>query len=192
LMGSADYAEVMAALLGDLAGVPWQRRYVLPTATVASTWREALGSGPLERLRDMLLAAIDAEHRDHDYRAVIVGDLDVYSIDGSLTRVPDTPANRQAFGSAGTADDSSPYPQLRDLRLTSASTRAMLAVTCGPSGAAAGGGRDKGEAEQKLLDKALEGYPHLFTAGRIWIMDSNADVGITIHMPSARLCRCAV
>jgi hypothetical protein len=46
-------------------------------------------------------------------------------------------------------------------------------VTCGPSGAAAGGGRDKGEAEQKLLDKALEGYPHLFTAGRIWIMDRN-------------------
>jgi hypothetical protein len=52
----ADYAEVMAALLGDLAAVPWQRPYALPTATVASTWRYALGPGPLERLRDMLLA----------------------------------------------------------------------------------------------------------------------------------------
>lgn len=109
----ADYAEVMAALIGDLAGVPWQRPYALPTATVASTWREAVGPGPLEELRDLLLAAIDAEHRDHDYRAVTVGDLDAHSIDGSLTRVPDTPANRQAFGSAGTADDSSPHPQLR-------------------------------------------------------------------------------
>jgi hypothetical protein len=87
--------------------------------------------------------------------------------------VPDIPANRQAFGSAGTADDSSPYPQLRELRLTNASTRATLAVTCGPSGAAAGGGRDKGEAEQKLLDRALENYPHLFTSRRIWIMDRN-------------------
>ena len=90
----ADYAGVMAALLGDLAGVPWQRPYQLPTATVASTWRDALGPVPLEQLRDLLLAGIDAEHRDHDYRAVTVGNLDVGSIDGSLTRVPDTPANR--------------------------------------------------------------------------------------------------
>jgi hypothetical protein len=46
-------------------------------------------------------------------------------------------------------------------------------VTCGPSGAAAGGEREKGEAEQKLLDKALQNYPHLFTGRRIWIMDRN-------------------
>src|ERR1039457_20771 len=169
----ADYAEVMAALIGDLAGVPWQRPYALPTATLASAWREASGPEPLERLRDVLLAAIDGEHRDHDYRAVAVGDPDVYSIDGSLTRVPDPPANREAFGSAGTADDSSPCPQLREVRFGGASTRATLAVTCGLSGAAASAGGDKGEAEQRLLDKALEKYPHLFTAGRIWIMDRN-------------------
>ena len=169
----ADYAEVMAALLGDLAGVPWQRPYALSTATVASTWRDALGPGPLQELRDLVLAGIDAGHQACDYRAVQVGDLDVCSIDGSLTRVPDTPANRQAFGSAGTADDSSPYPQLRELRLTGASTRAALAVTCGPSGAGADGGRDKGEAEQALLDKALKDYPQVFTARRLWIMDRN-------------------
>ena len=169
----ADYAEVMAALIGDLAAVPWQRRYALPTATVASAWRQAIGPGPLQELRDLLLAAIDAEHQAGDYRAVALGDLDVHSIDGSLIRVPDTPANRQAFGSAGTADDSSPYPQLRELRLSNASTRAALAVTCGPSGAAAGGEREKGEAEQKLLDKALEDYPQLFTSARMWIMDRN-------------------
>ena len=171
--GDADYAEVLAALLGDLALVPWQRPYQVPTATVASTWRDAVGPGPLQELRDLVLAGVDAEHREHDFRAVMVGDLDVCSIDGSLTRVPDTPANRQAFGSAGTADDSSPYPQLRELRCSHASTRAALAVTCGPSGAAAGGGRDKGEAEQVLLDKALTDYPQVFTPGRIWIMDRN-------------------
>jgi hypothetical protein len=170
---ASDYAEVMAALLGDLALVPWQRPYQLPTATVASTWREAAGAQPLEELRDRLLAGIGAEHQARDYRAVTVGDLDAGSIDGSLTRVPDTPANRQAFGSAGTADDSSPYPQLRELRCSDASTRAALAVVSGPSGAAAGGGRDKGEAEQVLLDRALRDYPQVFTADRIWIMDRN-------------------
>ncbi len=33
----------------------------------------AIGPVPLEKLRDLLLAGIDAEHRDHDYRAVTVG-----------------------------------------------------------------------------------------------------------------------
>ena len=171
--GDADYAEVLATLLGDLALVPWQRPYQVPTATVFCTWRDAVGPGPLEQLRDLVLAGVDAEHREHDFRAVLAGDLDVCSIDGSLTRVPDTPANREAFGSAGTADDSSPYPQQRDLWLSHASTRATLAVTSGPSGAAVGGGRDKGEAEQALLDKALKDHPQLFTPQRLWIMDRN-------------------
>jgi hypothetical protein len=173
LMPDADYAEVLAALLGDLAAVPWQRPYRLPTATVASAWREALGPGPLQQLRDLALAGIDAEHREHDWRAVTAGDLDTCSIDGSLTRVPDTGANREALGSAGTADDSSPYPQLRELRLSHASTRATLAVVSGPSGAATGGSREKGEAEQVLLDKALTDYPPVFTPGRLWVMDRN-------------------
>jgi hypothetical protein len=177
LMPDADYAEVLAALLGDLVGVPWQRSYQVPTATVVSTWRQAVGPGPLERLRDRVLAAVNAEHRQGDYRAVRVADLDVCSIDGSLVRPPDTPANREAFGSAGTGDDSAPYPQLRELRLCDASTRATLAVVTGPSGAAAGGERDKGEAEQVLLDKAIDtaqtDAPAVFTPDRLWIMDRN-------------------
>ena len=95
LMPDADYAEVMAVLLGDLAAVPWQRPCQVPTATVAGTWREALGPRPLERLRDRLLAGVDAGHRGHDYRAVMAGDLEVCSIDGSLIRVPDSDANRK-------------------------------------------------------------------------------------------------
>ena len=161
LMPGSCYAEAIAALLGDLPLVPWHRPYRVPTDAVACTWRDAAGPAPLEQLRDRALAGIDAEHREHDYRAVIVGDLDVCSIDGSLTRVPDTPANRDAFGSAGTADGSSPYPQVRELRCSIASTRATVGVVTGPSGA--GGGRDKGEAEQKLLDDALARYPAIFT-----------------------------
>ena len=173
LMPEADYPAVMDALLGGLALVPWQRPRAAPAATVASTWREALGPEPLQELRDMVLAGVGAEHREHDYRAVRAGDLDVGSIDGSLTRVPDTPGNREAFGSAGTADDSSPYPQLRELRISDASTRAALAMVWGPSGAAASGTREKGEAEQKLLDRALDDYPAVFTRNRLWVMDRN-------------------
>ena len=120
-----------------------------------------------------MLAGIDAEHREHDWRAVLAGALEVCSIDGSLIRVPDSDANRQAYGSAGTADGFSPYPQLRELRCSQASTRATLAVAAGPSGADAGGGRDKGEAEQVLLDKAVKDSRHVFTPGRLWVMDRN-------------------
>src|SRR5204862_2220693 len=104
LRPDAGYAEVTEALLGDLALVPWQRPYRVPGAAAVSTWRKALGPAPLERLRDWVLAGIDGEHREHDWRAVTVGDLEACSIDGSLTRVPDTPANREAFGSPGAAD----------------------------------------------------------------------------------------
>ena len=171
LMPDADYPEVTDMLLGDLVLVPWQRPYRVPTAAVACTWREAIGAAPLERLRDLLMDGIDGEHRGRDYRAVMVGDLEVGSIDGSLVRVPDTPASRTAFGSAGTADDSSPYPQVRELRLSHASTRATFGVTTGPAGA--GAGRDKGEAEQVLLDKALKDHLQVFTPWRLWVMDRN-------------------
>jgi hypothetical protein len=126
LAPDAGYAEVTEALLGDLVLAPWQRPYRAPTAAVACTGREALGPAPLERLRDRVLAGVDGEHRSRDYRAVMAGDLAVGSIDGSLTRVPDSPANRKAFGSPGAADDSSPYPQLPELRISAASTRARL------------------------------------------------------------------
>lgn len=171
LTPDADYTEVMEILLGDLVLVPWQRPYRVPTAAVACTWREALGPAPLERLQDLVLAGVDGEHRSRDYRAITAGDLEVGSIDGSLIRVPDTPANRKAFGSAGTADDSSPYPQLRELRISAASTRATFGVTTGPSGA--GAARDKGEAEQVLLDKALKDHRQVFTPWRLWVMDRN-------------------
>jgi hypothetical protein len=171
LTPDAGYPEVIGILLGDLTLVPWQRPYRVPTAAVACIWREALGPAPLERLQDLVLAGIDGEHRSRDYRAVTVGDLEAGSIDGSLIRVPDTPANRAAFGSAGTADDSSPFPQLRELRICVASTRAAVGVTTGPSGA--GAARDKGEAEQVLLDKALKDHRQVFTPWRLWAMDRN-------------------
>ena len=120
-------------------------------------------------LQDMVLVSSDAEHGEHgehDYRAVQAGDLQLCSIDGSVTRMPDTPANRAEFGSA-TSDEGAPYPQLRDLPVTDASTRGMLAMVTGPSGG------DKAAAEQALLDRALTECSWVFTKRRLFVMDRN-------------------
>ncbi len=190
LMPGADYAEMLAALLGDLAAVPWHKPYRVATATVACTWREALGPGPVEQLRDMLLAGIDAGHREHDHRAVTVGDLDTGSIDGSLTRVPDSDANRQAYGSASTTDDSSPYPQLRELRLSHASTRATLAVVTGPSGAAAAAAATRARPSRSCWTRpcAITRMCSPPAGSGSWTGTSPAPPGSSGCSPPARTC----
>jgi len=170
LMPDAGIREVIIALAGDLGMVPWARAWVPASARACGDWRNALGPQPLEELQAIVLRASWQEHQDRDWRAVIIGrakPLKTGSLDGTLIRVPDTPANRAAFGSAGTGDDSSPFPQLRALPLNDASTRALLGMTHGPAGT------DKAAAEQKLLDTAMRDCPHLFTTDRLWLMDRN-------------------
>jgi Insertion element 4 transposase N-terminal/Transposase DDE domain len=170
LMPDADVQEVVIALAGDLAMVPWARAWVPASARAVGDWRNALGAQPLEELRDIVLRASRAEHAGRDWRAVPIGrahPLKVGSLDGTLIRVPDTPGNRAAFGSVGTGDDSAPFPQLRALPLTDVFTRALLGMPHGPAGTG------KAAAEQKLLDAAMRQCPHLFTTDRLWVMDRN-------------------
>jgi len=167
LMPDADAREVISALAGDLALVPWARAWRPASPRALGDWRQALGPEPLEELRDVVLRASHAEHEERDWRAVVTGRLKVSSADGTLIRVPDTPANRAAFGSVGTDDDSAPFPQIRALPMNDASTRALLGMPHGPAGT------DKAAAEQKLLDAAMQEYPHLFTMDRIWLLDRN-------------------
>jgi hypothetical protein len=167
LMPDADAREVLLALAGDLALVPWARAWRPASPRALGDWRQAAGPEPLEELQAVVLGAARQEHDEHDWRAVIIGGLKAASADGTLIRMPDTPANRAAFGSTGTSDDSAPFPQLRALTLNDASTRALLGMPHGPSGG------DKAAAEQKLLDKAMDDYPRLFTLDRIWILDRN-------------------
>ena len=170
LMPGADAREAVIALAGDLAMVPWARAWAPASARALGDWRNALGPEPLEELQDIVLRASWAEHEDRDWRAVIIGTnrpLKAGSVDGTLIRVPDTPANRAAFGSVGTGDDSSPFPQVRALPLNDVSTRALLGMPHGPAGTG------KAAGEQKLLDAAMRNYPHLFTEDRLWVMDRN-------------------
>ena len=168
LVPGAGIREAVTTLAGDLAMVPWSRPWEAASERALGDWRNALGPEPLEELQAVVLAAAWREHEDRDWRAVIIGrdrPLNAGSLDGTLIRVPDTPANRAAYGSTGTGDDSSPFPQVRALPLNDVSTRSLLGMPHGPAGTG------KAAAGQKLLDTATEQYPHLFTKDRIWLMD---------------------
>jgi hypothetical protein len=166
VMPDADSREVLTTLLGELTAVPWQRPHAVPSGTVLSTWRTAIGEAPLQQLQRELLAAVVTEHRDPALpRIEVGGGLRLGAIDGTVTRMPDTAANRAAFGTAGAAETG--YPQIRHLHVSDAFTRATLAVVCGPAGG------DKAEAEQALLDRMLAEQPHVFDPDRLWIMDRN-------------------
>jgi hypothetical protein len=170
LMPDADSREVLTTLLGELTAVPWQRPHAVPSGTVLSTWRTAIGEAPLQQLQRELLAAVVTEHRDLTLpRVEVGGGLRLGAIDGTVTRMPDTAANRAAFGSAGPADTG--YPQIRHLHVSDAFTRATLAVVAGPAGGDKAG--TTGEAEQALLDRMLAEQPQVFDPDRLWIMDRN-------------------
>ena len=170
LVPDAGVRDAVIALAGDLALMPWARPWVPASERALGDWRNALGPEPLEELQAIVLRASWQEHEDRDWRAVVIGrgrPLKAGAVDGTLIRVPDTPANRAVYGSVGTGDDSSPFPQLRGLPMTDASTRGLLGMPHGPAGT------DKAAAEQKLLDTAMREFPHLFAMDRIWIMDRN-------------------
>jgi hypothetical protein len=171
LMPDARPRDVIAALAGDLALVPWARPWRPASARAAGDWRSALGPVPLEELRDLVLGSAWREHQETGCPgAVTIGKtrpLRAGSLDGTLLRVPDTPASRAFFGSVGTGDDTSPFQQARALPVTCCSCRALFAMPHGPAGT------DKAAAEQSLLGEAMGQYPVLLDPGWTWLMDRN-------------------
>ena len=172
LMPDARVGDVIAALAGDLALVPWARPWRPASARAAGDWRNALGPVPLEELRDLVLGSSWREHQDRGCPgAVTIGKSE--AADGGV-------AGRDAAPGPGHAREQGvlrhrghgrrligPYPCLRALPLTCCSCRALFAMPHGPAGT------DKAAAEQCLLDEAMDRFPALFDPGWIWLMDRN-------------------
>jgi hypothetical protein len=168
LMPEAQLSDVIIALAGDLALLPWSRQWHPASERACLDWRKALGPAPLEELQAIALGAAAGEHREHPGEFLTAGTqepLAVNSFDGSLLRVPDTPANRAAFGSVGTADDSAAWPCVRLFPLNNCLTRSLLAMPWGPAGS------DKTASEQRLLDAVMQDYGHVLGKDQVWVLD---------------------
>jgi hypothetical protein len=131
----------------------------VPTGKVVTEWRLLI---PADVMEDIFWQAAGPLTGDGEASAVMLAGMMVCAADGMLVNLPDTPENRAAFGSSGTADDSSPFPQLRVVALTARAGRAVLGAILGSCRA----------GEQTLLKRLARRRPDLF-AGRVTCFDRN-------------------
>ena len=118
------------------------------------------GPVPADVMEDLFWQAAGPLIGDGEPSAVLLAGMMVLAADGMLVNLADTPANRAMFGSTGTGDDSSPFPQLRIVALAARAGRAMPGAILGSSRA----------GEQTLLKRLARRRPELF-AGRVTCFD---------------------
>ena len=159
LMPDGSYCESLARLAGLLADIPFALEWHIPTEKVVTDWRVLV---PADVMEDLFWQAAGPLIGDDEPSAVLLAGMTVLAADGMLVNLADTPANRAMFGSTGTADDSSPFPQLRVVALAARAGRAMLGAILGSSRA----------GEQTLLKRLARRRPELF-AGRVTCFDRN-------------------
>jgi Insertion element 4 transposase N-terminal len=159
LMPDASYREALARMAGLLADIPFLLEWHVPTGKVVTDWRLPVPPDVMESLFWQAAGPLTA---DDEPSAVMLAGMPVAAADGMLVNLADTPANRAFFGSTGTADDSSPFPQLRIVAVTARAGRAMLGAVLGQARA----------GEQTLLKRLARRRPDLF-AGRVTCSDRN-------------------
>jgi hypothetical protein len=159
LMPDAAYCEALRRVAGLLADIPFTREWHVPTEKVVTDWRLPV---PPDVTESIFWQAAGPLIGDGEPSAVLLAGMMVLAADGMLVNLADTPANRAFFGSTGTADDSSPFPQLRIVAVTARAGRAMLGAIPGQAGT----------GEQTLLKRLVRRRPGLF-AGRVTCFDRN-------------------
>jgi hypothetical protein len=159
LMPDASCREALSRLAGLLADVPFAREWHVPTAKVITDWRRPV---PPALMEGLFWQAAGPLAGDGEPSAVMLAGRPVAAADGTLVNLADTPQNRAFFGSTGTADGSSPFPQLRVVAVTARAGRATLGAILGQSGT----------GEQTLLKRLVRRRPELFT-GRVTCFDRN-------------------
>lgn len=124
LFGSSSYRQVWGKLvagLGVVAGLAW------PSSSGLAQARRRVGVAPLRRLFQELAGPVAG-------RATVGAwwrGLRTVAIDGSTVNVPDSPANRVAYGKRMVRAGEPGYPRVRLVALVETGTRAVLGAVFG-------------------------------------------------------------
>jgi hypothetical protein len=140
-----DYEEVTERLTGALRGWgSWDSRWEPPTKGAVTQTRQRPGPESAAELFSQVAgpaAGLDTE-------GAFLGPWRLMPVDGTELDVPDTPANREAFG---TGANDGPFPKVRLVTVCERGPRAPVLAATGPPAA-------KGSGEQSL---ARTPYPRL-------------------------------
>ena len=141
---------------------------------MVTAWRRRLGVAPMRALFARVAGHIVAGAEP----GALWHGLRVATLDGFQVKMPDTVANRVAFGSSGTADDSAAFPMARVVLAAARAGRALLAAAVDASRV----------GEQPLTARLVAEHQHLFTPGHVYVCDRNfysADLVQAIHRRGA-------
>jgi Insertion element 4 transposase N-terminal len=159
LLPQASYSEAMRTLAGLLADVPFTLDWHVPAGKSIGEWRLLI---PAVIMEEIFWHAAGPLIGDDEPSAVMLAGMPVDAADGMLVNVADTKENRAYFGTTGTADGSSPFPQIRIVAVTARAGRAILGAVTGKAS----------EGEQSLLKALVTEQPGVF-ARRVTAFDRN-------------------
>jgi hypothetical protein len=150
LFADEDYEEVAARLAGTLADWGgWEESWGrVPTSGGITQARQRLGPEPVEEVFWQVAEPV----ADLDTGGAFLGPWRLMSIDGMEWDVPDTAANREAFGVHAAGGGEAAYPKARVVTVSECASRAPVLAAMGP------GRGGKGSGEQSL---ARQLYPRL-------------------------------
>jgi len=149
LFADEDYEEVAARLAGTLADWGgWEKSWGrVPTSGGITQARQRLGAEPLAELFSQVARPV----ADLDTGGAFLGPWRLMSIDGMEWDVPDTTANREAFGIHEAGGGEAAYPKARVVTVSECASHAPVLAAIGP---ARGG---KGSGEQSLARSLYAG-----------------------------------
>jgi Insertion element 4 transposase N-terminal len=148
LFADDDYEEVAARLTETLRGWGcWGEDWEVPTKGGITQARKRLGPEPMAQVFSQVAEPV----ADLDTAGAFLGPWRLMSVDGMEWDVPDTPANRAAFGVRGGGDRAA-FPKARVVTVSECASHAAVLAAVGP---ASGG---KGSGEQSMARRL---YPDL-------------------------------
>ena len=146
LFAGEDYEEVAARLAGALRGWGcWDEGWEAPTKGAITQARQRLGPEPVAELFCQVAEPV----ADLDTIGAFAGGWRLMSLDGMEWDVPDTAANRAAFGAHG--GNGAVFPKVRVVTVSECGSHAPVLAALGPSAG-------PGSGEQSLARKL---YPQL-------------------------------
>lgn len=158
LFADEDYEEVAARVGGTLRG--WGGRgWEVPTSGGITQARRRLGAEPVAEVFSRVAVPVAGM----DTAGAFLGRWRLMSVDGMERDVPDTAANRAAFGAKAGSQGEAAFPAVRVVTVSECASHAPVLAAVGP---VAGG---KGTGEQSLA-RGL--YPGL-EEGWLLIADRN-------------------